>query len=256
MEDGSTKIQKAIQTFLNSQKHYIINNVISKYSNINKSEDNEDVSDTNQWILTALLLDYSNLPITKYDVTVALEEVYIQSGNEALKSLNKNDEFLIDQVKKQAVKDATKRVDEMFAEAGDMNIIIGTNSGLGDLIQKAMDEGWSNDTLATELENSFNFSPNRAEMIARTETNRASNDARLVSYKAVGIKKKKWWTAHDSKVSQLCRHNEREGSIDIDKEFSGGSYAPPGHPRCRCTLLAVLLDADGNELDNKEIEDY
>lgn len=76
--------------------------------------------------------------------------------------------------------------------------------------------------------------------IARTETNMADNNINLSSFKASGVKFKRWLTAQDDKVSDMCNENQSQGAIGIDEEFINGGIAPPAHPNCRCTILAVL----------------
>lgn len=117
-----------------------------------------------------------------------------------------------------------------------------TRDGIKGLIDEAMNEGWSNQELAKKIEENHLFSATRSEMIARTETNLADNNVSVDTYKEAGIKRKRWLTAHDDKVDPCCTANENQGIIEMNAKFSSGSIAPPAHPRCRCTILAVFDD--------------
>ena len=113
-----------------------------------------------------------------------------------------------------------------------------TRNNIEKLVNKAMDDGWSNQQLRDELVNNYNFSKDRAMMIARTETNMADNNITLKTFEEAGIKKKKWLTAKDDRVEQHCIDNEQQGAIDINAKFRHGGIAPPAHPNCRCTIVA------------------
>lgn len=115
-----------------------------------------------------------------------------------------------------------------------------TRDNIEDLINKAINDGWSNQQLRDELMSNYNFSKERAMMIARTETNMADNNITLKTFESAGIKKKKWLTANDDRVEQHCIENESQGAIDIQASFKNGGVAPPAHPNCRCTILAVF----------------
>lgn len=119
-----------------------------------------------------------------------------------------------------------------------------TRTGIEGLIEQAVDGGWSNQQLASEIEEAYLFSAERSTMVARTETNLANNNISVDTYTSAGIQKKRWLTAHDDRVDPCCTENEKQGAIDINAKFSSGSIAPPAHPNCRCTILAVFEDED------------
>lgn len=113
-----------------------------------------------------------------------------------------------------------------------------TRDMMRDTITDAIEGGWSNDRLAGELRDSQGFGKARAEMIARTETQFASNYGNLEAFKDSGVATGKLWlTAGDDLVDEeICAPNEDEGPIPLDDAFPDGSDCPPGHPRCRCSL--------------------
>ena len=111
-------------------------------------------------------------------------------------------------------------------------------------VRKSLEEGVSNDILATRLQNGYAFSDSRAMMIARTETIKASNQGALAGYKASGVVEfKEWTTAEDDRVSEECEANGEEGAIPLDATFSSGDDAPPVHPNCRCVIVPVVTFA-------------
>lgn len=117
----------------------------------------------------------------------------------------------------------------------------GTREFLRADIGQAIAEGWSNDTLANKIAESYAFSKERAMVIARTETNRASNAGALESYKASGVVGgKEWLTAEDDKVSPECEENGNAGVIALGADFPSGDPSPPVHPNCRCTIVPVV----------------
>lgn len=115
-------------------------------------------------------------------------------------------------------------------------------------VREAIAEGWSNDTLAAKTAQSYGFSRERAMVISRTETIRASNAGSLESYKVSGlVKSKEWLTAEDDKVTPDCVLNGEAGPVALDSAFPSGAMAPPDHPNCRCTIVPVV---DWTAVDN------
>lgn len=84
--------------------------------------------------------------------------------------------------------------------------------------------------------------PQWAEVIAVTETARAVSRAALERYSAAGIDSVEWLIAPDQRVCVVCEGNAAQGAVPIGGRFSSGDRHPPGHPRCRCALGAVLGD--------------
>lgn len=71
------------------------------------------------------------------------------------------------------------------------------------------------------------FSPDRAKVIAITETTRLFGQGAQAVYRAQEMEKWQWNTAEDPWVDSEC--SERNGkSYGIDEEFE------PAHPNCRC----------------------
>ena len=101
------------------------------------------------------------------------------------------------------------------------------------------------------------FSPERAEMISRTEIQTSNGQGSLMGYKASrdnGVKLKKEWLA-DDEACDICRENEDAGAIDLDDEFPSGDDAPTAHPNCECVLSPVVEDdseSDDGEDDGED----
>jgi len=125
------------------------------------------------------------------------------------------------------------------------------NEETASLLQKNMKEGLeageSMTDMAKRVENVFdNCTSYRANMIARTETIRATNGGALYAYHQSGVvKEKMWYTADDERRCPLClKLNKKKIPFD-DMFVSGGNkvQAPPLHPNCRCTIVAIVKEA-------------
>ena len=109
-------------------------------------------------------------------------------------------------------------------------------------VTQALEQGWSNDKLASQLQEAYGFSDTRAMVIARTETQRAGNAGALAGYKASGVVDgTQWLTAEDDKVTPECEENGRagvngDGVLPLGATYPSGDEAPPSHPNCRCSL--------------------
>lgn len=95
----------------------------------------------------------------------------------------------------------------------------------------------------------FDVGENRAEMIARTESNRAENQGKLQAFKSSGkTYKKKWVAAMDSRTSDLCKRldGKKVGMNDNFKDSKGEfeGPCPPAHINCRSTVVYL---AEGEE---------
>ncbi len=89
----------------------------------------------------------------------------------------------------------------------------------------------------------------RAEVIARTEILRASNQGALTVYKQYDVKRVRWLTAADERVCSVCGPLHRR-VFPIDQIPFGG---PPAHPRCRCFATANIAtsEEEGRLLDDE-----
>ncbi|MDE1907685.1 MAG: hypothetical protein KGH75_14675, partial [Rhodospirillales bacterium] len=101
-------------------------------------------------------------------------------------------------------------------------------------VAKALEDHATNDELAQILSDAYAFTPDRAELIARTEVANALTEGAYAGAVSVGMKVKRWLLSNDEGVCPICTANAAQEWIPIDKPFQSGDLAPIAHPRCRC----------------------
>lgn len=106
-------------------------------------------------------------------------------------------------------------------------------------IIESMSKGESIPKMAKRIQESIKSSKNRAETIARTEVNRAMNNAHHARMESDGATHYIFHAHIDSRTDPICgaRHEKK---FPIDKT----DMLPPVHPRCRCTIISVIPDDD------------
>jgi SPP1 gp7 family putative phage head morphogenesis protein len=111
-------------------------------------------------------------------------------------------------------------------------------------LAQAMEEGWSNEDLSSELEDNYAFGEDRADCIARTETAYADVQGNLEGYKASGVVAGKEWIIAQDEICDDCV--ELDGVVvGLDEQFpNDGGDGPPLHPNCRCDVLPVLTEEE------------
>ncbi len=242
VKEIESEVESKVFSYLKKQKKYLIDKLNS--SDLFKNQVFDDFINT-------LNLDINDKVTEEFidDMYSSLYDISLLSGNHAFEMINQKN---VNATKQLAQEYAKRRSAELIGKRIDKNGNIVNNKNplyaisettrkeTVDLIKKAMEEGLSNDELAAEIEENFLFSKKRAKMIARTETNLADNNVTLEAFKVGQVKKKKWLTAKDDRVSEDCMANEAQGEIGIDDLFVSGNIAPPCHPNCRCTILAVF----------------
>ena len=115
---------------------------------------------------------------------------------------------------------------------------------IDNIIEEGMNEGYSNDDIASMISERVgdqfdDWEESRSEMIARTETIRASNGAADEAYRQSGVVTGKVWltTEDDLACSDCVALDGTEIELDGDDTFfdpddySDGEY-PPAHPNC------------------------
>lgn len=116
-----------------------------------------------------------------------------------------------------------------------------TREKLRSTVANSLEAGESTDQLADSIKESYAFSEERAQVIARTEMAKADIQGSLEGYKASGVVEgKQWVTANDDLVSSDCNKCEAEGVIALDANFTTGVQGPPNHPNCRCDVIPVV----------------
>ncbi len=133
----------------------------------------------------------------------------------------------------------------------------GTATRVRDLIADGLNEGKGVQGIAKELRER-GFDPSRAEMIARTESNRAYNMGQIEAWKQSEIVTGKRWSLSPD-ACEFCKVAATSfESVALDRPFyalgstltapSGRTmaldyasvYSPPLHPFCRCSILPVI----------------
>lgn len=152
-----------------------------------------------------------------------------------------------------------------------------TQADLQDLIANALAEGWGADKTAKQIDLLFEQYMNggvepdkwlgdrlpayRREMIARTETIRASNQGQIAQYQEWGVVQKEWYASPDA--CEFCQEMsgkiigvsepyftqgdsmellDEDGNpltLSLDYEDVDG---PPLHVNCRCVVLPVIVE--------------
>ena len=161
---------------------------------------------------------------------------------------------MVTNIRSRAVKWAHDRAAEMVGmkwvggeliqnPAAEWQITEGTREMIRAQVVEAMQNGDSAQELAGRLKESHAFSNTRARTIARTETAMADNMGNLIGWEETGlVAGKRWITAEDDKVSEICNTNGKMGVIGIHEHFAHGGMTPPAHPNCRCTVVPVLAE--------------
>jgi len=111
-----------------------------------------------------------------------------------------------------------------------------TRQGVMQIVSDSVREGRSIGQTTNLIKNDFLFSPDRARVIARTETARALGQGQKGAAIAQGRDEKRWATSGDDLVSDDCRENENAGWIPTADAFPSGVDTVPQHPNCRCVV--------------------
>lgn len=127
-------------------------------------------------------------------------------------------------------------------KARNLNEIQGVTDEVARRTSRALIDGFEKqETIASmvrRVTDVTDFGKNRATMIVRTETMRASNDAARERYSTAGIEKVQWLAGgEDGRTCEECLsyHLKIYPIDDLPADI-------PVHPNCRCTLAPVVGD--------------
>jgi len=123
----------------------------------------------------------------------------------------------------------------------------GLNEEMKERLRKEMVEGLLNHETPSQLKlrimDTMDTTIQRAEMIVRTETNRAFNIGHFEAAKESGLDLVKQWSTHeDERTCEVCNglDNQIVGMNDKFKTIKGDELLlSPAHPRCRCRVVYV-----------------
>jgi SPP1 gp7 family putative phage head morphogenesis protein len=253
-------LAKKVAAFFRAQSPKIMRQIAHARAEVHKAERSQDETDAIEHILNEI--DFTGWAVLVGEVEPLLEAIVADGSIAALVSIgfDTSTNPAVGEVLNQAAADyagdrAAELVGMRYDELGrlvenpnaEWAITKGTRDGLRQYVTDAIEQGWSNDKLAGQIQDSYAFSDERAMMIARTETNMASNQGSLNGYKASGVVDgKQWLTAEDDLVSEECEDNGNAGPngdgvlLDFDEEYPSGDTAPPAHPNCRCALAPYI----------------
>lgn len=127
-----------------------------------------------------------------------------------------------------------------------------TVTKLNQSLEQALREEITFEEFKKQVRDVYYLSENRADLIAVNEIGEAYAAGNQETAKAIardGDIVKRWNTVGDKRVTRGCRHNENQGWVDLDWQYTsvdgiGKSQTerPTRFPGCRCTLDYDVLD--------------
>lgn len=211
-----------------------------------------------EWAKLADELDTHPLSLAWDDYSNTMSAVAANGARAQILKLVVDDEVTPEQVSQAAHDTAAVPADQPFdmlsyrdpdatawaeKHAADMLTSDGSGGELADAtrnmirrtLAKAVKDKLTDEQIADLLANDYAFSPERAELIARTEVRNAVGAGALAGAQRVGMKIKKWFTTDNDNACPLCLENAAAGWIPINQAFPAGAEAPLQHPRCQCS---------------------
>jgi SPP1 gp7 family putative phage head morphogenesis protein len=265
------ELTRRVARFLRTEAPVIAKQIAAARAKFNKAKLDQDEQDALERVLAEI--DFSGWTVLVGDVEPLMEEIVKDGSYAALAELRfdlSGNAGVSEVVNADAEAYATERAAELvgmrYDELGrlvenpdaEWAITESTRAGLRQYVSDAISGGWSNDKLAAQIEDSYAFSHERAALVARTETNMASNAGALNGYVASGVVDgKQWLTAEDDLVSEDCQENgaagpNGDGVLPLDEDYPSGDDAPPAHPNCRCTLAPYIASAEEAAAESTE----
>lgn len=179
-----------------------------------------------------------------------------------------DDEGMVERVSQRAVSIARERAAELVGMRWDASaeeyvpsrnpdkaITSSTRDMIRTVIADGLEENLSADDIAERIEQSAAFSPERADLVAKTEITNINSGAALETYKAAaeaGVRLKKRWIVAADDVCDDCTKNANQGPIDLDEPFQSGDLSPAAHPHCRCALAPVVQEGESDDDETTE----
>lgn len=121
-----------------------------------------------------------------------------------------------------------------------------TVAQLSQSLQQALKEEISFEEYKKQVRELYPLSKNRADLIAVNELGEAYSSGNQETAKALNRENemmKRWDTVGDKRVTRGCRHNEDQGWVELDYEYTSidgvgksSTERPTRFPGCRCTL--------------------
>lgn len=246
------KMATTLKAMFKATKQHVLPDVVEAYRQV-VEEHRKGLHDELAYILKQL--DLSAWQDSVDDLAEPLSDVQAEAASKALAQLAVDDSKLFDRVNADVVAAAEncaaglvgmKYVDGELVEnpSAVYAITETTRSGIKDLVTSSLTDGLTVDELSSKLQQAYQFSDTRAEMIARTELATAHVQGTLTAWKGTGQVDSKSWVVGSGETCAECESNEDDGEIGIDEGFSSGDDSPPAHPNCVCVLIAGLKDTE------------
>jgi hypothetical protein len=232
-------MSKNVARFLSKQGKKIASQAAELYSHVTK-----DDSDEARRISDEIDLEWSDLVKS---VESSIQDTATASAAATLVQVGITDDGIFGQVNEAALKFAKDRAAELIGmKYVDGELVTNPNPAyavtdttreeLRNIVAKAFEEGMSPAELETAIEESFQFSSARAEMIARTELKAAHIGGALEAAKGSGVVVgKRISLSNDHTGIDECDLAAALGIIGLGDDFLGDD-GPPIHPNCNCSL--------------------
>ena len=178
-----------------------------------------------------------------------IKHTFNKGWDQSERQLNKN--FMVNNEAIAFIQDYT------YSNIKDMTEEVGND--LRAELERGIMEGEGLGKLTARVSKVFKKGKNRAEMIARTETNRAQNQGKLQAMKSSGERyNKKWISEIDSRTSPICKRLDNQ-VVGMDENFKDrisqwSGPCPPSHVDCRSTVI-FLLKEPVKEQEAKQLKD-
>ena len=237
---GSDRLERAI-VYVNKQNEDVIKKILAVEMGKNilqniKSKENKDLN-----ALITKIKSILTISALKDITRAVIRNNYMKGWDEAEKDLNVN--IIPDQ----------NAIDYITNYTYDN--IKGMNDDIAEKLRQVMQRGFMNgtplDKMKSEITKVFDVGDNRAEMIARTESNRAAAMGRQHGYEKSGVDMNKYVSVHiDDRTSAICKglnkkYGDESKAIPLNDKFELNDEAwltNPFHVNCRSTVIYVVAE--------------
>lgn len=118
------------------------------------------------------------------------------------------------------------------------------------IVTQSLIQGWGVQKAAGYLRRELGTTKGQAEMIVRTETLAASNEAMQASFKEAGIEHFLFQATRDDRMCRYCASRNQQ-------VYKLGESKPPIHPRCRCVSVPWMQEwVDDGSFDTAWSKDF
>lgn len=242
----SKKLQKSI-VYLMRENEENIKNLIGREMEKNKLTEIKSLDDIAKAIKRLIMIPFQGL---KAISDMVIKNTFVIGWNDAEKQLDRN--LMVN-------KDAIAYIQEYTFN----NIKGMTDEIMQDLrqeLERGIMAGEGVVKIKDRVSKVFDVGENRAEMIARTETNRAENQGKLQAFKSSGERyRKKWSTFFDARTSPICKRLDGQ-TVNMDENFKDKTTGwegpcPPAHVDCRSSVLYITKSEEEKKSLMKQIEE-